>query len=310
MVCLVSEWERFDVGVATWDDRCCRLSSAMGGATNGRGFMMRGIRCFAAVFIVCLLSVAWAAEPASKVVRPLARAHAHNDYYHERPLLDALDHGFCNVEVDIFLVDGELRVGHGRSELRKGRTLEKLYLKPLAERVRKNGGRVFKDGPRFTLLVDIKADGAKVYAELDKLLERYADVVSGTRGGKFHPAAIDVVISGDRPKKEIAADKTRFCGIDGRLSDLDSKQPADLLPMISDRWTSHFKWRGKGPIPAAEKAKLRRIVEKAHARGRKVRFWATPESPAVWKELSEAGVDLINTDRLAELQKFLSQGSK
>jgi len=32
---------------------------------------------------------------------PLIPAHAHNDYLHARPLLDALDHGFCSVEADI-----------------------------------------------------------------------------------------------------------------------------------------------------------------------------------------------------------------
>ncbi len=39
---------------------------------------------------------------------PLVNAHAHNDYAHKRPLADALDHGFCSVEADIFLVDGAL----------------------------------------------------------------------------------------------------------------------------------------------------------------------------------------------------------
>lgn len=39
---------------------------------------------------------------------PWTRAHAHNDYYHRRPLLDALDHGFLSVEADIRLVDSEL----------------------------------------------------------------------------------------------------------------------------------------------------------------------------------------------------------
>src|SRR5207237_4622701 len=39
---------------------------------------------------------------------PLIHAHAHNDYEHTRPLLDALDHGFCSVEADIHLVDGKL----------------------------------------------------------------------------------------------------------------------------------------------------------------------------------------------------------
>jgi len=34
-------------------------------------------------------------------VIPLARAHAHNDYLHPRPMLDALDAGFTSVEADI-----------------------------------------------------------------------------------------------------------------------------------------------------------------------------------------------------------------
>jgi hypothetical protein len=50
---------------------------------------------------------------------------------------------------------------------------------------------------------------------------------------------------------------------------------------------------------------VRDVVRKAHGRGRLVRFWAMPESPAVWKELLADGVDLMNTDKLAELQRFL-----
>ena len=59
-------------------------------------------------------------------------------------------------------------------------------------------------------------------------------------------------------------------------------------------------------MPAEEKLKLKNIVKQAHDGGRRVRFWATPENPALWQELYKAGVDLINTDRLAELEKFLA----
>jgi len=59
-------------------------------------------------------------------------------------------------------------------------------------------------------------------------------------------------------------------------------------------------------MPDAEKRKLREIVAKAHQHGRLVRFWATPERVEVWSELRAAKVDLINTDRLAELRKFFA----
>ncbi len=241
---------------------------------------------------------------------PLPRAHAHNDYHHDVPLGDALRHGFCNVEADIFLVDGKLLVGHDRSELKPERTLEALYLKPLADRVKKNGGRVYRDGPQLTLMIDFKNDGRATYRVLRETLKRYAEMLTKVEAGKLQPGAVSIVISGDRPQADIAKQKLRYVGIDGRLSDLDSKQPAHLMPLISDRWGKHFRWRGKGEIPAGEKQKLDRIVRKAHGSGRRVRFWATPEDPAVWQVLHDAGVDLMNTDDLPGLQAFLLERRK
>src|SRR5436853_4533789 len=92
-----------------------------------------------------------AVEPAA--VKLLKNAHAHNDYEHARPLLDALDHGFCSVEADIHLVRGDLLVGHSLLNLRPERTLEKLYLRPLEKRVQVNHGRVYPGGPTLLLFI-------------------------------------------------------------------------------------------------------------------------------------------------------------
>ncbi|MAT72943.1 MAG: hypothetical protein CMJ58_25965 [Planctomycetaceae bacterium] len=230
--------------------------------------------------------------------------HAHNDYRHERPLLDALDAGFVSVEADVFLRDGELLVGHDSWGLLTDRTLERLYLAPLAERVRRNKGRVHADTPRFWLFIDFKTDGAACYAVLREQLAEYTDILTRIEGDKVRPGAVTVVISGDRPIDAIRADRVRHVGVDGRLSDLDSDAPPHLMPVISDAWFSHFKWIGKGEMPADQRDKLRNIVAKAHERGRTVRFWATPESEPLWAELRAAGVDLLNTDQLARLAEF------
>ncbi|HET6881957.1 MAG TPA: beta-L-arabinofuranosidase domain-containing protein [Pirellulales bacterium] len=238
---------------------------------------------------------------------PLKHAHAHNDYLHERPLLDALDHGFTSVEADVYLVDGQLLVAHTRGELKRDHTLKRLYLDPLRERAREGGGRLWRDGPALTLLVDIKADGEASYRALAKLLAEFDDIVSVVRDGRLETKAVTVVVSGDRAQEAIAGDRPRYVGIDGRLSDLDSEASSDLLPLISDNWTLHFRWRGDGPFPAAEKAKLHDAVRRAHARGRRLRFWATPENTALWRELLAAEVDLINTDDLAGLEILLRE---
>jgi glycerophosphoryl diester phosphodiesterase len=238
---------------------------------------------------------------------PLRQAHAHNDYEHSRPLLDALDHGFTSVEADVYLVDGELLVAHDFVKVSKQRTLESLYLAPLQGRIQENLGRVYRDGTGFTLLVDIKKDGAAAYAALDKLLTKYQSLLSQTVDGKFEEGAVTVIISGDRPIANISASNPRLAGIDGRLSDLDSPQTASLLPLISDNWSLHFKYRGAGEMSETERIKLSDIVAKAHSKGRRVRFWATPESENVWNELRAAKVDLIGTDELAKLHAYLSK---
>ena len=244
-------------------------------------------------------------KPSPARVVPLRHAHAHNDYEHERPLLDALDHGFCSVEADVFLIGEEPLIGHTRLSLRPERTLEKLYLAPLRQRVRANGGRVCRDGPTVYLLVDVKTEARPTYAALDKLLARYADMLSVTRDGKHEARAVTVVISGNRDRETLMGQKLRYAGLDGRPEDLDSTAPADQIPWISARWGSLFRWRGKGPMPDEERKKLKEYVAKAHEHGRLVRFWDTPEDAAFWAELRAADVDLINTDRLAELQRFL-----
>ncbi|MBM3997124.1 MAG: hypothetical protein FJ303_23685 [Planctomycetes bacterium] len=252
------------------------------------------------------ISAAGNDQPKKLVVVPLRHAHAHNDYEQKRPLFDALDHGFCSVEADIFLRKGELLVAHTFLDLRAERTLEKLYLDPLRERVKANGGKVFREGPPFYLLIDVKTEADATYVVLDKVLAKYAEMLSVTEDGKFLQRAITVVISGNCARTLITAQKRRYAAIDGRLPDLESTAAKHLIPWISASWGSQFRWRGDGPMPDAEKRKLREIVAKAHQHGRLVRFWATPERVEVWSELRAAKVDLINTDRLAELRKFFA----
>src|SRR3954468_10159458 len=103
--------------------------------------LMKGIawRVVILAIAACLTTNA-KGEPAH--VTPLPNAHAHNDYLHSRPLFDALDHGFTSVEADVFPVNGELLVAHVHSAAKPERTLDKLYLAPLAERIEHNHGSV------------------------------------------------------------------------------------------------------------------------------------------------------------------------
>lgn len=237
---------------------------------------------------------------------PTHAGHAHNDYWHERPLLDALERGFCSVEADVFLRGGDLLVGHAAHELRPERTLNAVYLDPILRRLVAHG-RVQHDRRPFTLLVDIKADGEEAYRVLAAQLEPLRRFLVGDDS---RPPALRVIVSGDRPIDALAADTRRLAGVDGRLEDLDrDDRPATLVPLVSDRWGKRFSWYGDGPMPDSERTKLRELVARAHARGQALRFWATPDAAAFWNELAAAGVDLIGCDDLDAFAKF-SAGSE
>jgi hypothetical protein len=254
------------------------------------------------------------ATPAHDRVRPLPQAHAHNDYEHARPLFDALDEGFTSVEADIYLVGGELLVAHDPEDLDPARTLTSLYLEPLRQRVIDNHGGVYRGYRDFQLLIDIKTEGESTYAALDALLRepRYEFLWTTYRYGHVRTRAVTAVVSGNRPRMTMEAQRTRVAFYDGRIAnqaDLGPGSDARLTPLVSDNWTKLFTWTGAGPMPAAEKAKLRDIVRTAHHAGQRVRFWATPDAPgperdAIWRELVAAAVHHINTDDLKGLADF------
>lgn len=259
------------------------------------------MRCFALIGFAASLLASFAAERTGNF--PLIRAHAHNDYLHARPLADALGHGFWSVEADIWLTNGVLLVAHDLDKTSKERTLQKLYLDPLRAFVKTNSA--VRGTPPFTLLIDVKSEAETTYAALREVLKNYADIFTRFESNRIQTNAVMAIISGNRAEATMRDEAMRFAALDGRLPDLDANPPVALVPLISDNWTKQFQWRGTGELPEQERAKLREMVRRTHAQGRRLRLWAAPDNAAAWKELSAAGVDLLNTDRLQELETFL-----
>lgn len=233
----------------------------------------------------------------------LTRAHAHNDYEHTRPLLDALEQGFGSVEADVYLVNGELLVAHNREDVRPERTLENLYLAPLKKRFYEKK-EILPGLKTLILLVDIKSEAVATYQALEKQLEGYRSMLTLFEGDEIKTNAVTTILSGNRPRDYVAGQAKRWVAIDGRLPDLEQNPPRSLIPLVSDNWSQHFKWTSDA-LARDQRYKLDEIVAKAHKQGRILRFWAIPDRQEAWNLLYDANVDLINTDHLAELGRFL-----
>jgi glycerophosphoryl diester phosphodiesterase len=251
--------------------------------------------------------------PATGVV-PLVSGHSHNDYRQRHPLADALSRGYTSIEADVVLVGGQLLVGHDLLQaLARGATLRALYLDPLADWVARNGGAAFAPGgPGLTLLIDVKSEPRSSWRALENVLSGYADMLTRFTPEGVAPGAVTVVVSGNRARDLVAADANRFTALDGRVADLEAAHPLSLtrMPMISERWPEIFPWPATQHIADAGLARMRRVVAEAHAQGRRIRFYDTPDGTAairenVWRTELAAGVDLLNIDDLAEGQAFL-----
>ncbi len=239
-------------------------------------------------------------------VRSLPHAYAHNDYWHKRPLLDALENGFTHVEADVYLRRSRLVVSHNPPLFGHKRTIEELYLKPLLSRFQTAGAGSPSALGTIVLMVDIKSKGRKTIRALNKTLEPYQSILSGFENGKVNIRNLTIVVTGHRPLRQIESEGIRYFFVDADLKK-NGRQPTDLYMTASCKYSRLLRWKGKGRIPSSEQRRLMTLVDRAHAMGEKVRLWNSPDKKPVWDFLMNCGVDLINTDKLTALKQYFTQ---
>lgn len=227
-----------------------------------------------------------------------ANAHSHNDYEQAIPLYDAWENQFGSIEADVFLFDGKLVVAHDSSQMLRRWTLDSLYLNPLQALIERNAGYVYPDSNRsLQLMIDIKSEAI---ATLDKLIETI-----GHFNGLTTTSSLKIVISGNRPPPSQFSSYPSWILFDGELQKKYQQQELQKVVMLSDNFARYSQWQGSGEMSAEDKHALKRLIDKAHDAGKKIRFWNAPDTPQSWKTFSELGTDYINTDRIGELSKFL-----
>ena len=234
----------------------------------------------------------------------LVYAHSHNDYEQPQPLETALAQRFYSVEADVHYSSGELTVSHF-SWGSKG-TLEELYLDPLQARVDAKGS-VYGDGLPFTLWIDLKSGDRELVDALFALLDSYSMLTTFTSTTTM-PGPVTVVLTGDADgKKDLV---TRF---KARRATSDSNDYTPEDPPATTAWRFYaLDWTdyldsSTGTLSEDDEARLACIVENAHANGRQVRFYGSPDTPEYWRTALDFGIDYINTDNPSGLRDFLTK---
>jgi hypothetical protein len=256
--------------------------------------------CFpliAGLFFFCLRTTA---QPFS-----LPHAYAHNDYWHKRPLLDALDNGFTHVEADVYLRHSRLVVSHNPPFFRRRHTLDELYFRPLLQRFMQDSAHLQSPMDTIVLMIDIKSKSGRTIKALNRLLDKYKPVLSTYEDGKVTIRNLTLVITGHRGLCSPDTTGPKYLFFDADLKKLDHQQdPSDLYLTASCKYSSLISWKGRGQILPFQQHRLKSLIERAHSIGAKVRLWGSPDNTPVWNFLMRCGVDLINTDKLVDLRDY------
>lgn len=248
--------------------------------------------------VLIAIMICFTCSAARAQVKPLTNAHAHNDYEHARPLMDALSYGFTSVEADSYLINEVLYVSHNYPVDLKGITLKELYLDPLQRRLKQNNNRIYPNYEGvFYLLIDLKNEPAATYQKLHQLISGYPEFINNP-GFKIYLSGADLLYTLKNPD--------RILSLDGRIKDLDKGFTNEDMPVISESFSKVTSWDRKQPVTEAQWHLAKSFIEKVHQKGKKCRLWAVPDTKETWQRLLDYRIDFINTDKLQELAAYLN----
>ena len=235
------------------------------------------------------------------------KIHSHNDYYQTVPFYQAYAQKVYSIEVDVFYENGKLLVGHDREEIKRGETIEDLYINPIAIVFDRNGGRIWRDSDDdLILLVDLKTEYEPVLDVLVGILDKYPEIFNSEAVG----GRVKLVISGNMPQPDKFISYPSYIYFDGRLNTNYTEDQLKRLGMVSAPFKDYSRWNGKGAMIAEDKTKVEKAISEAKELNVPFRFWGSPDGVTAWSTLHKMEVDIINTDRVEACADYFNNYSE
>ncbi len=228
--------------------------------------------------------------------------HSHNDYANALPFYESYANQVGSVEADVYGVNNELFVAHTTSEIKPVNTLKKMYLEPLASKIKALNGTVYANNKPLVLMIDIKTDATTTLNILLKQLYLYPEITSNSN--------LKIVISGNVPEPSLWEQYPDFIHFDARIGKIYSSEQLARIEMISDDLKNYTVWNGKGVLTKPDLEKLQSLIKTVHSQNKKIRFWATNDNVNTWITLMNLGADYIATDKITDLTKFIGNRKK
>jgi len=231
--------------------------------------------------------------------------HSHNDYTRTMPFYEAYSQHIFSIECDMFYRNGKFLVGHDEKDLKDDVTFDRLYLEPLINVYRLNGGKPYADSDaKIQLMVEIKSNNTDAYMKaFVAKIKKHPEVFDPT----VNPNACSIVVTGQyEPSADKFAQYPEYITFDGDINTDYTPEQLKRVAMFSVNFEAYSIWNGKGTLIKKENDAVQALIDKAHKMGKPIRFWGAPESLTAWNTFLTMGVDYINTDHPAQCAEFFS----
>lgn len=240
-----------------------------------------------------LLAAGLFVAAAAAAQRPIL-IHSHNDYTRRAPFWQAYAQQVYSIEADLFLRDGRLLVGHDPEDLDPKMSFEALYVEPLVALYDRNGGRAWRGSDEeLQLMIELKSATRPTLDAVVALLGRWPEVFDT----RVNPHAVRIAITGNVPAPADFGRWPEYILFDGAWDADYTPDQLARIALVSTNFRNYSSWNGKGSIIPTELARVREVIDRAHAMGKPVRFWNAPEGTTVYYTFYDLGVDYLNTDR-------------
>ncbi|QKZ13099.1 glycerophosphodiester phosphodiesterase [Spirosoma sp. KUDC1026] len=226
---------------------------------------------------------------------------AQDDHRQPRPFITAYEQKADFIEADVWLQNDKLVISSTKPQPgTPAPTLDSLYLSPIRRLFAQHDGYVSPDRRyTFGLVLDVKDNQEAVLTALVDQLQQNVMLFNRTA----NPNAVQIIISGNRPKIESFLDQSALLQFDGRPSEIYDEETLVKVAMISDNFDSYSQWNGEGKMPEADQDKLKRVLKRAHSSNKPFRLSNVPPNANALKQLKKLGVDIIGTDKVSEVMK-------
>lgn len=228
--------------------------------------------------------------------------HSHNDYKRNVPFYLAYSQQVYSIEADLFAAaNNNLLIGHDLEDLTPNATFRDMYVMPIVKLYKENNGRAWKNSDdELQLMIELKSATEPTLSLVVDMLKDYPDVFDQA----VNPFAVKVVITGNVPQAADFHKYPAFISFDGQIDGDYTPEQLKRITLISPPFFEYAQWNGKGTLTADQKERVQAVINKAHAMGKPIRFWGTPEGITAWNTLHTMGVDIINTDRVEKCTDF------